>query len=292
MGWLVSALGGLLVALALADVFRTLGHPRGRGGLSRAVAETVWRVGRRRVWTGPAAMAAVVGSWAALVVTGWALVYLPHLPDGFVLADGLDRTSRGGLLDALYLSLVTATTLGFGDIVPSARWLRLAVPVEGLVGFALLTAAVSWVLQIYPALTRRRALAIRLTLLRRVGAEREPAALAGVLRELAAAVVRVRTDLAQHPVTYYFRDGDPASALPVVIGYAGALATTEAEEVDPATRLGAALLRCALRDLADVLDDRFLHVGGTTAQILAAYAADHDRGAAPGHPTEDEPKDD
>lgn len=40
----------------------------------------------------------------------------------------------------------------------------------------------SWVLQIYPALTRRRALAVRLTLLRRAGADREPDAVGPLLR--------------------------------------------------------------------------------------------------------------
>jgi hypothetical protein len=66
------------------------------------------------------------------------------------------------VLDALYLSTVAMSTLGFGDIVPVDGWLRLVVPVQALVGFLLLTAAVSWVLQVYPAPARRRVLAVRL----------------------------------------------------------------------------------------------------------------------------------
>ncbi|MFJ8781962.1 hypothetical protein [Streptomyces sp. NPDC102476] len=53
-----------------------------------------------------------------------------------------------------------------GDIAPAEGWLRLVSPLEALVGFALLTATVSWVLEIYPTLTRRRVLAIRLAVLR------------------------------------------------------------------------------------------------------------------------------
>lgn len=275
MAWLVSAFGVAMVALALADVFRTLCHPRGRGSLSRTVAAAVWRLGRRPAWAGPVALASVIAAWELLVVLGWALVYLPHLPSGFVLTGSVDPATRGGLLDAIYLSLVTAATLGFGDIVPAAGWLRLAVPMQALVGFGLLTAAVSWVLQLYPALTRRRALGIRLTLLRRVGAGRDPAALGPLLHGLAASVVRVRVDLVQHPVTYYFRDSDRASALSAAIGYAGELAAVDVDDGAVDARLGAALLRCALRDLADVLDQRFLHVGGTTTEVLAAYATDH-----------------
>ena len=93
-------------------------------------------------------MVVVVLAWVALIVLGWTLVYWPHLEDGFFITGALQETSRGGFLDALYLSMVTVATLGFGDIVPTDEWLRIAVPVQALLGFALLTAAVTWVLQI------------------------------------------------------------------------------------------------------------------------------------------------
>lgn len=63
------------------------------------------------------------------------------------------------LVDAPYLSLVTVATLGFIDIVATAPLLRLLI---ALIGFALLTGAVTWMRQIYPALTRRRVLPLRL----------------------------------------------------------------------------------------------------------------------------------
>jgi len=71
-------------------------------------------------------------------------------------------------VDALYMSLVTLGTIGYGDISPATDVLRLIVPLEALVGFALLTASVSWVLTVYPALSRRRSLAYEITLLREV----------------------------------------------------------------------------------------------------------------------------
>ncbi|MFF8942469.1 potassium channel family protein [Streptomyces sp. NPDC014864] len=70
---------------------------------------------------------------------------------------------------SVYLSLVTVATLGLGDIAPSADWLRIVAPLEAMVGFVLLTATVSWILGIYPALARRRALALRISQLRRAG---------------------------------------------------------------------------------------------------------------------------
>jgi Ion channel len=124
-GWLVTAAGAAVVLLALRDIFHTLWHPSGRGGFSRRVMSAVWRIGRPRrgrrrvgVLAGPLAMGFVVVTWVALVALGWTLVYWPHLAEGFVLGANLGRDTRGGLLDALYLSMVTVATLGFGDIIP------------------------------------------------------------------------------------------------------------------------------------------------------------------------------
>ena len=169
-GWVVTGVGVVVVLAALRDIFHTLWHPSGRGGLARRVLAAVWRAGRPRqghrrvrVLAGPLAMVVVVIAWVALILLGWTLIYWPHLEDGFFISESLQQTTRDGVLDALYLSMVTLATLGFGDIVPTEEWLRVAVPLQAMLGFVLLTAAVTWVLQVYPALMRRRALAIRLS---------------------------------------------------------------------------------------------------------------------------------
>ncbi|MGI3197818.1 ion channel [Streptomyces sp. GLT-R25] len=153
--------------------FHTLWHPTRHGGLSRLVMTALWRLARSfrargRVvgLVGPLAMVTVVGMWAVTVILGWAIVYWPHMPGAFTFSPGSEAAQEPALLDSVYLSLVTVATLGLGDIAPGEGWLRLISPLEALVGFSLLTATVSWVLEIYPALTRRRVLAIRLALLR------------------------------------------------------------------------------------------------------------------------------
>ena len=112
-GWVVTCAGAAIVLVALRDIFHTLWHPSGRGGVGRRVVAAVWRAGRPRrgrhrirVLAGPLAMVVVVLAWVTLVVLGWTLVYWPHLADGFFISDSLEQTSRGGLLDALYLSLI------------------------------------------------------------------------------------------------------------------------------------------------------------------------------------------
>jgi hypothetical protein len=43
-------------------------------------------------------------------------------------------------------------------------------------------------------------------------------------------------------------------------------------------RLTGDVLAGALEDLAAILDQRFLHTGGTPSDVFTAYAADHGRG--------------
>lgn len=285
--WTVTAVGAAVVLLALRDIFHTLWHPSGRSGFSRQLMAAVWRAGRPRrgrrrvsVLAGPLSLVAVVLTWVALVVLGWTLVYWPHLERGFVLTGALGGSARGGLLDALYLSMVTVATLGFGDIVPTDEWLRIAVPVQALLGFVLLTAAVTWVLQIYPALTRRRALAIRLSLLEaaeavRVIDEEDVALAAPLLEALSTELVRARVDLTQYAETYYFRDGEEAASLAATIGTAARLAEVTATSSRADLRFAGTLLDAAVADFARLVDEQFLRVGGALDDVLAAYAADH-----------------
>lgn len=299
MDWLVTALGGLLVLVVLRDMFHTLFHPSGRGSLSWGVMRMAWRASRavRRlgVLSGPLALLTAIGTWTSLLVIGWTLVYWPHLPESFSYASGLNPAARNELLDALYLSLVTGATLGYGDIFPTAPWLRLVAPLEAFVGFALLTAAVTWVLQVYPALGRRRALALRLGSLRRAAgpsgfdAEDTPV-LASLLEDLAGQLAQVRIDLTQYSETYFFRDTAPDLALPAMLGHLRALCRTGHRAPGRDVRLAAVHLQEALDDLARFLDEHFLQVGGEVEEVVEAYARDHGHrlpppdGDGPGRP--------
>src|SRR3712207_2917547 len=238
------------------------------------------RHGRSTVLTGPLAMVLVVFVWVTLVVLGFTLVYWPHLPGGFVVGSELTTEERPYFLDALYLSTVTVATLGFGDIVPVSEWLRIVVPAQALIGFALLTAAVTWVLQISPTLPRRRALAIRLSLLHRVDARRlvddpDSDLAAPLLESLATELVQTRVDLAQYSETYYFRDGDEASSLPATLGVALHLEEAARKAPRSDVRIAGELLGHAIDDFALVVDGQFLHRGLSQAEAVEAYAADH-----------------
>ena len=194
-----TCLGIALIAVVAHDVFDALFHHRGAGILSGAVMRTTWRgfrrasVRRRSLLplAGPFALVAVVAMWLVLLVTGWALVLWPHIIDGFRFDPGA-ASGEATLVDAVYVSLVTLATLGFGDITPASGWLKLVLPLEALIGLGLLTATVSWLLSIHPALSRRRSLAYEISLLRRAEADLEIFALERCRRRERA----VRADLA------------------------------------------------------------------------------------------------
>ncbi|MDQ2756668.1 MAG: potassium channel family protein [Actinomycetota bacterium] len=278
MPWAVTGAGALVVLVVLRDIFHTLLHPSGRGQLSLALTRIAWFLARRSGTVGmrlagPLAMLAVISTWAVLTILGWAMIYLPHLPTSFSYGPGLDPARRSVLADALYLSLVVGATLGFGDIVPVSGWLRLATPLEALMGFALFTASVTWILQIYPALATRRALAIRLRLLAERGAQAVDLP-PSVLHGLAADIVAVRVDLQQYNLTYYFHDGHEtslAAALPAAL----ALGDDAAGATDGERRLAGAALRSALEDLTVLLDRQYLRTAGTPEEVITAYGRDH-----------------
>jgi hypothetical protein len=289
-GTLVSTLLGVaLIALAGRDVFDALFHPEGRGSLGRAVMRVVWRLfahraARSRRWlplAGPIALLAVITGWALLLTVGWSFIYLPHLDDAFHWQSGPPRT---GFTSAVHLSLVTLTTLGSADATPTAEWLRVVSPLEALLGFGLLSASISWLLLIYPVLARRRSLAYEVWLLLQSGRRRdaavdrlEPQAAQQLYAELTSRLIAVERDFVNFPISYYFAEADDRFALAAVAPALLEFAERGMLESNPeGVRLRATMLVEALDDLGETAAARFhRHHGDTTAQMLAAYARDH-----------------
>jgi voltage-gated potassium channel Kch len=282
---LSTVLGAAIIVYGLSDVFLTLVHPHARGRLTRGIFAGVWRLtdrlGRRaRAAAGPIAAITVVVTWAATQAVGWAFIYLPHIPDGFLYTDGIDPAEYLNFFEALYFSLVSLSTLGFGEVVPTDAALRIVSPLQAVTGFALLTGAATWLLQLFPTLGRRRAAALSLTFLGRAGYpqrihEMDAAAAASVLHGVAQQMAGVRVDLSQNPESYYFREGEaPTSlghALPIAEELARAASTSPQVELSAA---GAAL-DAALEDLGECLRDNFGARGESRTELIDSFARDH-----------------
>jgi hypothetical protein len=281
MSWFMNALGALLVVVALRDIFHTLWHPRGFGSIGRILFALVWRVTRqwRTELAGPLGLLTVVLAWASMIVAGWTLVYLPHMPDGFHFGGPPYPGDSSDLVASVYLSLVAVATLGFGDIIPAYPALRLVVPLQALIGFVLFTAAISWVLQVYPALVRRRGLAKRLSLLAQNDTvdyvtSGDPGTVAQLLQSVTEELLAVRMELLQYGETYYFREGDPSISLAANLPYALDLAHAGRHIDSVDVRHAAAVLEGAVASTAESLAD-YVGTSGSVTEILDAFARDH-----------------
>lgn len=286
MPWVISSLGLVVVVVALRDIFHTLWHPGGFGSIAGLVFRSVWWAGKRvmphrgRHLAGPVAVLGTVACWTGLVVLGFVVVYWPHMPEGFYFGSPLSPEQSSDPLAALYLSLVTVATLGFGDIIPADPVLRVLAPLQALLGFVLLTAAISWVLQVYPALGRRRSVARRLSILRSQGATEvvatgAPAVASRMLDSVAEGMIQVETDLLQYAESYYFGEEDRGLSLAATLPYAQELAEAGRRSTSVEVRLAAGVLGEAVDTLARRLDSDYLRTGAPVTEVLVAYAADH-----------------
>lgn len=294
MSWLFVVIGIILNALVILDVLTTLFAASGDAGISQRLARRFWQLMSPllrksafvRTIAGPSTFITVVASWLALTVIGWAFIYWPFLPESFLTDFGVEEgPTSGTFLTAVYLSMVSMTTLGFGDIVPATGPLRIIVPLQGFLGMGLLTAGVSWFLSIDPVLSRRRTLAHYATLLRESpGAGpalenwdveyREE-----VLGDLATRVLTVRADLAQFPITYFFRDTDERTNLATSFTYLIQIAGEERRD-HPNRSVGvlssAAVLEAAINDYLKMVSAQFLEAADMAREdILERYLREH-----------------
>ncbi len=288
------AIGTVIILLAAYDIFATLFNPRQRVTPSFRGARFLWRglapkiVGRSHLLgtTGPLLLLSVIGYWTTSMVAGWALIYWPFLPDqGFQIASNLDPGDQDGIIDAIYFSFITLTTLGFGDISPTGDVFRILVPVESAIGFVLLSAGISWILSIYPTLSHRQELAHLIVMTwNQAGAEGlsglglDDGEITTFYHEITTKLLIVRNDLLQFPITYYFYSGDELSSLPRAAQYLPSL--IEADTIGttaPGAQFHIQQASSALDSLASTVADDFLirlDSDTPTAEILYAYAAE------------------
>ena len=285
VSWIWTVAGVVLIAIGLNEVFQTLLHPTGRGRVTHFAASTTWRLssrlGRRgRSLAGPFVTVAVVALWAGFQVVGWTLVYLPYVPSEFAYQPGIRPDDYPSLVEAFYYSVVSMSTLGLGDVYPVNPWLRLFAPLQALIGFALLTAAVSWFIELYPGLGRRRALALRIALMERVDTaqhlpEMEPVTASALLDTLTADLAQAHVDLWQNAESYYFSEDNAETSLAAKLPYGLAMARAARRSPDKTVRNSGHMLEAGIDGFARILRARFIRTGEGTDEILQEFARQH-----------------
>jgi hypothetical protein len=286
--------GLVMVSVALHDMFHTLFHPSGRGALAEFISFRMWHVFRRLFpanhsrlsLAGPLAFVATVFVWGTLIVTGFGLVYRPFLYSSFVMAPGLDIRQHQSFFDAINVSLGSLITVG-GDFNTNSRWLRFAMGSEAVMGFILLTASLSWALSIYPILEYRRSAAHRLSLLyhahhsERIGVSSIPEQeTEQLVIGLATDITKIRNDLLQFPITYYFHEDDPQSAFAGALPLAMDIANrANRPESGTPVRVAGIMLQGAIHDLLALLGAWFLEMQNEPddVRLMHRFAEDHFR---------------
>jgi hypothetical protein len=249
MEWLLVAVGVFLILVGLLDVFFTVLHYDGYGFLSSRLYNKLFSAVRfltrplpRRYRALGLSMAAplmvpvTITVWIFLVSLGYALIYYAGM--GGRTFSFSDAGLEPSFMEALYFSGVAVSTLGFGDITPTSSLYQAIVVSEALVGFGILTLAISYIIGVYEVLQRLGVLAAGLhhqaqdtdnpwTILAPHFQGSKPVALESHLMELHRGLVEVYEGMRRYPIVYYYHSRRAYRSLPYTFrtmgGMAGAL---------------------------------------------------------------------
>ncbi len=187
---------------------------RGVWWIATGATRTLNRRRRHRILStvGPLLMPALIALLILMLLTGFALIYLPRIETEFKIDDAA-QTNR--IFQAFYISGVTFLTIGYGDIVPISTLTRTLAVVEAATGLAIISLSITYLLSVYGALERKRAVALKFYHQARQGAD-----VAGfiishfargrfhgmteALREATGDLQELLESHLEHPVIHYF----------------------------------------------------------------------------------------
>jgi hypothetical protein len=212
-----------------------------------------------------------------LLAVGFALIYCGILPREIAGPAGESHSFAQNFLRSLYFSLGAFDTFQTFNLSPQTNWLRLVISIEGLIGISMITASVSWLVLLYPALARMRLFGrrvsslveaerrARLSLVRELGAP--------LLIELAEGVLQFRLDVILFPILLNFYSSHEGSTIANVLPDLQRIAT-EALSAEKTSSIAVAgqWLQVTLEDLSRVLAERVLGMEAVdTAQVFTAF---------------------
>ncbi len=276
--------GVLLILAGVLDVFFTVLHYDGFGFLSSRLYRGVfWAV---RLITRPLprtyralglSMAAplmvpvTITVWISLIAFGYALIYYSGMDEKFFSLPG--RTLEPTFLEALYFSGTAISTVGFGDITPTNAIFQTLAISEALIGFGILTLAITYVLGVYNVLQQLGVLSAGLyhqaqdtgdpwSILAPHFPGGEHRGLETHLMYLHQGLVEIYEGIRQYPIVYYYHSRHAYRSLPfafrMVGGMAGALRWGLPKDHPASQTPWLPTLLVGLDTITDFLERRFL----------------------------------
>src|SRR5919107_1262801 len=284
MEWLFRAIGVSLVFAGLADVFFTVLHPDGFGFLSSRLYYRLFDLVRlltrpmpRKLRALGLSMAAplmvpvTITVWIVLILTGYAFVYYAGMAgEGFNFSN---PDLEPSLSEALYMSGTAISTLGFGDVTPTGGLYQALAVSEALIGFGILTLAITYVVGIYGVLQQLGVTAAGL--LHQAEDTAEPLSIlrphfpGGEARDIETPVmthhrslVELYEGLRRYPIVYYYHSRRAYRSLPytfrMIGGMVGALRWGLPKGHPGSQTPWLPTLITGLEDIVAYLDERFL----------------------------------
>jgi hypothetical protein len=225
--WLEPAAGGLLVFLALLDLFLTVLYARaGAGFISDRVARSTWsffymlsKAFRKRQATvlslsGSFIVVVLIATWATTLTLGSALILHPYLGTS-VRSSDKDSTSTD-FLTALYAGGSSMSLVGSSDYSAKTTSFRMVYLFNSLLGMSVMSLALTYVMQIYNALQDRNTFGLKVdqmssrtgdaaALIKALGQNNDFSAGYTNLGNMADAISAIREAHDFYPVLFYFR---------------------------------------------------------------------------------------
>ena len=284
MEWLLVLAGVLLILVGLLDVFFTVLHYDGFGFLSSRLYNGLFDVVRLvtrplpRTYralglsmAAPLMVPATITVWIFLASSGYALVYYAGM-DGRTFSfstSGLEPS----LMEAFYFSGVTIATLGLGDVTPLSGPYQVVAVSEALIGFGILTLAITYVIGVYEVLQKLGV--VSAGLYHQAQDTEDPLSIlvphfpAGQHRGLETHLMSLHRDLVEvyegirrYPLVYYYHSRRAYRSLPfafrMVGGMAGALRWGLPRDHPGSQTPWLPTLITGLETLITYLDERFL----------------------------------
>jgi hypothetical protein len=228
-----------ILLLVVYDVYATILHARGRSGpVGETLNRSVWRIARTIAFrlsrlrrhrllnvVGPLLLPLLIILFIVLLIIGFALIYFPRMPAAFNVDP---EAASPAWIEALYFSGITLTTVGYGDIAPRTAEMRILALVESTSGFALISLAVTYLVTVYGALERKRAVALSFYHQAEEGAdvagfiahhfvESRFYGLEAALRMATRDIQELLESHVEHPVIHYFHPVEVYKSLPRVL---------------------------------------------------------------------------
>ena len=312
MEWLLVTVGVALILAGVMDVFFTVLHYDGFGFISSRLYRSLFGLVLRATlplprkyralglsMAAPTMVPVTIAVWILLVSSGYALLYYVGMSnETFVFGSGLKPT----LGSAIYLSGTSVSTLGFGDVTPTILLYQALTVSEALIGFGILTLAITYVLGIYGVLQQLGILSAGLyhqahdtsdplSILAPHFPNGEHRGLETHVMQLHRGLVEIYEGLRRYPIVYYYHSRRAYRSLPYTFHMTGSMAAALRWGL-PKTHPGSQTpwlptLITGLDTIVASLDERFLseNLEDTPDPVpYETFASAYTRGKTPADP--------